>query len=91
MISDKQYDSLEWQEIEDVEELKGSVIDDAEPIMAGYADKGGGWQKCGLILYLTDKTGCKHVLTVETVDTGVLTEPLNISLASIPAGEDIEA
>lgn len=57
MLSDEQFNALEWVELTDLQELTGVKIEGLEPISDGAA-------MCGIVLYLRRMDGSKTAVSI---------------------------
>jgi len=78
VLSDEQFDALEWAELTDIQELAGAKIEEIEPIGDGAASC------CGIVLYLRHADGSKAAISICAPDE--LGENLYIEKAPIKTG-----
>lgn len=90
MISDKHFDALKWQDVEegDLEILQGAYIDDLEPIWAGYVDDNGNMVISGLVLYITDRSSNKRAITIDALGD-LIPEQIYIQQANLLEGVEV--
>ncbi len=77
MLNDEQFNTLEWAELTDLQELAGAKIEEAEPISDGAA-------MCGIVLYLRRMDGSKAAVSINTPEE--IGEGLYIDIAPIKTG-----
>lgn len=77
MLNDEQFNTLEWAELTDIQELVGAKIEGLEPISNGAA-------MCGLVLYLRRMDGSKAAVSVNTPEE--IGDSLYIDIAPIKTG-----
>ena len=58
MLNDEQFNTLEWAELTDLQELTGAKIEDIEPIGDGAASC------CGIVLYIRRVDGSKAAVSI---------------------------
>ena len=59
MLNDEQFNTLEWVELTDLQELTGAKIEDIEPIGDGAASR------CGIVLYLRRMDGSRAAISID--------------------------
>lgn len=87
MMSDEEFNSLEYDEIktmEDMTALKGASITDIEPTYAGYYENGV-QVVCGVILYVTMTDKSQRVFMVDCPEPWEIesNKPISILLSMI--------
>ena len=78
MLNDKQFNTLEWAELTDIQELAGAKIEDIEPIGDGAASC------CGIVLYLRRMDGSKAAVSINAPEE--IGDSLYIDTAPIKTG-----
>lgn len=80
MLSDEQFNALEWGELTDLQELTGVKIEGIEPVSDGAV-------MCGIVLYIKRADGSKAAVMIDAPDsTEESTESLYIEIAPIKTG-----
>lgn len=74
MPNDEQFNTLEWAELTDIQEIAGAKIEGLEPISDGAA-------MCGLVLYLRRMDGSKAAVSINTPEK--IGDSLYIDIAPI--------
>lgn len=65
MLSDEQFDALDWRELKDLKKLEKTAIEEIEPVWAGYCDEKGERIISGLLLYIRGNDGKKSVIQID--------------------------